>query len=66
MELIKEIGANGIRLAHYPHSDFFYSAMRPGRYAGMGRDSSYRQSISYPCLHRKYKTAINRVNPAEL
>lgn len=25
MELIKEIGANGIRLAHYPHSDFFYS-----------------------------------------
>lgn len=23
MELIKEIGANGIRLAHYPHSDFF-------------------------------------------
>lgn len=22
MELIKEIGANGIRLAHYPHSDF--------------------------------------------
>ncbi len=25
MELIKEIGATGIRLAHYPHSDFFYS-----------------------------------------
>lgn len=25
MEIIKEIGANGIRLAHYPHSDFFYS-----------------------------------------
>lgn len=25
MELIKEIGANGIRLAHYPHSDYFYS-----------------------------------------
>lgn len=24
MELIKEIGANGIRLAHYPHSGFFY------------------------------------------
>lgn len=24
MELIKEIGANGIRLAHYPHSEFFY------------------------------------------
>lgn len=25
MEIIKEIGANGIRLAHYPHADFFYS-----------------------------------------
>lgn len=25
MEIIKEIGATGIRLAHYPHSDFFYS-----------------------------------------
>lgn len=25
MEMIKEIGANGIRLAHYPHSDYFYS-----------------------------------------
>lgn len=25
MEFIKEIGATGIRLAHYPHSDFFYS-----------------------------------------
>ncbi|MBT3384515.1 MAG: glycoside hydrolase family 2 protein [Prolixibacteraceae bacterium] len=25
MELIKEMGANGIRLAHYQHSDFFYS-----------------------------------------
>lgn len=24
MEWIKEIGANGIRLAHYPHADFFY------------------------------------------
>lgn len=24
MELIKEIGANGIRLAHYPHAEFFY------------------------------------------
>lgn len=24
MELIKEIGANGIRLAHYPHSEYFY------------------------------------------
>ncbi|WP_036930425.1 glycoside hydrolase family 2 protein [Prevotella sp. 10(H)] len=24
MELIKEIGANGIRLAHYPHSNYFY------------------------------------------
>lgn len=24
MELIKEIGANGIRLAHYPHAGFFY------------------------------------------
>ncbi|MCM1293808.1 MAG: glycoside hydrolase family 2 [Bacteroides sp.] len=24
MEMIKEIGANGIRLAHYPHSGFFY------------------------------------------
>lgn len=23
--LIKEIGANGIRLAHYPHSNYFYS-----------------------------------------
>lgn len=25
MELIKEIGANAIRLAHYPHSKYFYS-----------------------------------------
>lgn len=25
MSLIKEIGANGIRLAHYPHSDEFYT-----------------------------------------
>ncbi|MCY1720644.1 DUF4982 domain-containing protein [Prolixibacteraceae bacterium Z1-6] len=25
MALIKEMGANGIRLAHYQHSDFFYS-----------------------------------------
>ena len=25
MEIIKEIGANGIRLAHYPHSNYFYS-----------------------------------------
>lgn len=25
MELIKEIGANGVRLAHYPHSKYFYS-----------------------------------------
>lgn len=25
MQLIKEIGANGVRLAHYPHSDYFYS-----------------------------------------
>lgn len=25
MQIIKEIGATGIRLAHYPHSDFFYS-----------------------------------------
>jgi len=25
MELIKEMGANGIRLAHYQHSDYFYS-----------------------------------------
>ncbi|WP_455497752.1 glycoside hydrolase family 2 protein [Coprobacter sp.] len=25
MRLIKEIGANGIRLAHYPHSNYFYS-----------------------------------------
>lgn len=25
MKIIKEIGATGIRLAHYPHSDFFYS-----------------------------------------
>lgn len=25
MQLIKEIGANGIRLAHYPHSGYFYS-----------------------------------------
>ncbi len=25
MELIEEIGANGIRLAHYQHADFFYS-----------------------------------------
>lgn len=25
MEMIKEIGANGVRLAHYPHSDYFYS-----------------------------------------
>lgn len=25
MELIQEIGANGIRLAHYPHSDYFYT-----------------------------------------
>ena len=24
MELIKEIGANGIRLAHYPHAEYFY------------------------------------------
>jgi len=24
MELIKEIGANGIRLAHYPHAQYFY------------------------------------------
>lgn len=24
MERIKEIGANGIRLAHYPHAEFFY------------------------------------------
>lgn len=25
MDLIKEIGATGIRLAHYPHADYFYS-----------------------------------------
>ena len=25
MELIKEMGSNGIRLAHYQHSDYFYS-----------------------------------------
>ena len=25
MELIEEMGANGIRLAHYQHSDYFYS-----------------------------------------
>ncbi|GAB1452546.1 glycoside hydrolase family 2 TIM barrel-domain containing protein [Draconibacterium sp.] len=25
MQLIEEIGANGIRLAHYQHADFFYS-----------------------------------------
>lgn len=25
MQLIKEIGANGVRLAHYPHSGYFYS-----------------------------------------
>ena len=25
MQLLKEIGANGVRLAHYPHSDFFYT-----------------------------------------
>ena len=25
MELISEIGANGIRLAHYQHSEFFYA-----------------------------------------
>ena len=25
MALIKNMGANGIRLAHYPHSDYFYS-----------------------------------------
>ncbi len=25
MELIKEIGANAVRLAHYPHSDYFYT-----------------------------------------
>ncbi len=25
MALIREIGANGIRLAHYPHSDYFYT-----------------------------------------
>ena len=25
MELIEEMGANGIRLAHYQHADFFYS-----------------------------------------
>ena len=25
MEIIKEMGVNGIRLAHYPHSSYFYS-----------------------------------------
>ena len=32
MDLIKEMGANGIRLAHYQHSEFFYSL---GDTAGM-------------------------------
>jgi len=36
IQLIKEMGCTVVRCAHYQHSDYFYSLLRPGGHSRLG------------------------------